>query len=71
MWIIKKIHYICTMENIKSKFEIYINGEVFKVSSLEEAEKKWKSAMKCEAESYIIRKDYTSNGKLIETYYVG
>lgn len=58
-------------KNIKSKFEIYINGEVFKVESLVDAEKKWKNAIKAEADSYIIRKDYDSKGKLLETYYVG
>jgi hypothetical protein len=55
---------------IKSTFEIVINGESFPCTSLLEAEKKWKNAIKCESEAYIIRKDFKGE-KLLETYFVG
>jgi hypothetical protein len=55
---------------IKSTFEIVINGVTYPCSSLLEAEKKFKSAIKCEAEAYVIRKDYKGE-KLLETYFIG
>jgi hypothetical protein len=66
-----KRYYLCGMKTkIKSTFEIVINGVTYPCSSLLEAEKKFKSAIKCESEAYVVRKDYEGK-KLLETYFIG
>jgi hypothetical protein len=54
------------------KYEVVVNGQVHPAETLTEAEKKLNSLEKLEIlPYYILRKEYSERGRLLEEYYVG
>ena len=58
------------ISKIETKYIVEIGEEVFEYETLEQAERRLKSAISGELESYLIKKEYI-NGKLSEEILLG